>query len=113
MPTISQAAEYYRKAVKDGKGDLHTGHCFIVEEEAQKRTENDGPKPKTRFQMETDDPEMYSAFNAEKDRIIAAAGNKSVALSIMHRAWQQLTNEMVRTLAEGETAAERPSLGDA
>ena len=110
MPSLEEVAEVVKYLLSKGDGDRKC-HFGLIDVEAAERKAN--PKGRTRFVLETDDAEMYSAFNAEKDRIIAAAGNKSVALSIMHRAWCQLSNEMVRTLAEDEGAAEKETLGDA
>lgn len=63
-------------------------HIVFVEQDAKERIKNNGPRPKTQFRMETDDPGLYSRFNELKDRWFANA-NKSVALSVMARLWDQ------------------------
>lgn len=109
MPTLEEVFEEVKFLI--GKGDRQRKcHFGLIDVEAKERAEN--PKGRTRFVIETDCPEMYSAFNAEKDRIIEAAGNKSVALSIMHRAWQQLSSDMVRELAKDEQSEETAGLGN-
>src|SRR5258708_257034 len=76
MPTCKQALEYYRKAVKDGKGDMHTGHPYIAEEEEQKRQDNapgaDG-KPKTKIAWDAADPDSYAEWHKERARWMAGA----------------------------------------
>ena len=75
-------------------------HVAFIEEEAKARIANPGPKPKTRFCMETDCPEMYSRLNAIKDRWFRLI-NKSVAVSLMVQAWEQYDEEQLRQAAEG------------
>lgn len=100
MPSLREVAERANFLLSKGDGERKC-HFGLIDVEAKERAEN--PKGKTRFQVETDCAEMYAEMNSEKDRIIKAAGNKSVALSIMVRAWQQLSDEMVRRLAADET----------
>lgn len=79
-------------------------HIVRLDEEARKRKENPGPHPKTRFQIELDDPELYSKWNVEKERIVKRCGNnKSIATDLMYRAWTMLTDAMIdRILASEE-----------
>lgn len=96
------AIEWLKDEVAKGRGD-EPCHIVDIQKEAKKRSENTGPQPKTRFQMECDDGEMYSSLNSEKDRIIKQAKNKSVALSLMLLAWRRLSNPMIdKILAEYE-----------
>jgi hypothetical protein len=96
------AKAYLDIEIREGRGD-EPCHIVDIQKEAKKRSENDGPQPKTRFQMECDDGEMYSSLNLEKDRIIKRARNKSVALSLMLLAWRRLTDPMIdKILAEYE-----------
>jgi hypothetical protein len=111
MATLKEERARLQFLEEHGRGDEKV-HVVFIEQEAAERVANEAKgiqKPKTRFQMETDDPEMYSAFNAEKDRYIRCAVNKSVALSLMLRCWQQLSDEMIRTLAADEPAEKEPS----
>jgi hypothetical protein len=73
-------------------------HVVLVEREARERIKNDGPKPKTRFVCETDDPAMYSRMNELKDRWFAIA-NKSVALSVMAKLWD-MDEEWIRKVCD-------------
>jgi hypothetical protein len=95
--------EFFDQRVQ--KNDDHVYHIIDVTAEQEKRKKNDGPQPKTRVQFETDDPEMYRAFAAEKDRIVKRAGNKSIAMTLMLRAWQWMTDPIIDKLiadTEGE-----------
>ena len=72
---------------RNGRG-AELCHIVLVEQDAKERISNSGPRPKTKFSMETDSAEMYSRFNELKDRWFSVA-NKSVALSVMARLWDQ------------------------
>lgn len=87
-----------------GHGDEKV-HIVFIEREAAERIANEKKgivKPKTRFQMETDDPELYSAYNFQKDRYIRLAGNKTVALSVMLERWADYTDEEITRRAGDE-----------
>ena len=66
---------------------------------------------RTRLIVELDTPQTYSEFTAEFDRYKQHAGNVQVAFSIMLRCLKQLSNELIKTLAEDEPIQE--SLSDA
>jgi hypothetical protein len=85
MATISEEIVRLQILANKGRGEEKC-HVILIEQEARDRIANTGPKPKTRFVMETDSPEMYSRFNSLKDRWLANA-NKSVALSVMANRW--------------------------
>jgi hypothetical protein len=105
MPNVRMAIEYLKDLDRKGRGN-EVVHVVLVEEEAKKRKENVGPNPRTRFQIETDDPELYSRFVGEKDRIIKRVRNKAIALDFMYRAWRDALSdaELDRMLAEEEGA---------
>jgi hypothetical protein len=92
--------EFFRQKV--ALNDDHVYHIIDVTEEQRKRIKNDGDKPKTRVQFETDDPEFYSAFAVEKDRIIKRAGNKTLALHMMLVAWRRMSNALIDELIAAE-----------
>jgi hypothetical protein len=86
-----------------GKGRGSEKALLILPEvEAKKRVENSGPKPKTRFIMETDDPEMYSRFNAQKDRWFRLIPNKSVAVDMLCRMWEEPTDGVIQAFGEDD-----------
>lgn len=120
MPSLKEVAEKVNYLLSNGDDNAERKcHFGLIDIEAKERAEN--PKGRTRFQVDTDCPDMYAAFNVEKDRYIAAAGNKSVALSIMLRCWQQLSDETIHRLAEDQSEEKsdedfvmgRETLGDA
>jgi hypothetical protein len=84
--------------------DDHVYHLIDVTAEQAKRVKNDGPQPKTRFQIELGDAELYRQWNLEKDRILKRVGNKSIALTLMQRAWSEALcdSEIDKILAEQE-----------
>lgn len=106
MPSKRAAIEWLQHEVSKGRGDEPV-HLVDVRAEQRKRIQNDGPKPKTRFQIELGDPELYRQWNAEKDRILHHVKNKAIALDLMQRAWSDaLSNpELDKILAalEGPT----------
>lgn len=98
MATID--SEWERLGFLRGKGrGREKCHVVLIEEEARARVENAGPRPKTKFVMETDDPAMYSRLNELKDRWFAII-NKSVALSLMADLWDK-SDDWIRDSAEG------------
>lgn len=94
--------EFFRQKV--ALGDTHDFHIVDHTKERAERERNDGPKPKTRFQIELDDAELYSQWNHEKDRIITRCHNKAIALDFMYRAWRDALAdaEIDRMLADEE-----------
>ena len=94
--------EYFRQKI--ALNDDHVYHIVDITAEQQARIKNDGEKPKTRFQIELDDPKLYSDWNLEKDRILKRVGNKSIALTLMQRAWAEALcdSEIDKILAEQE-----------
>lgn len=102
MPSKKMLIQFLEDEVRKGRGD-DPCHLVDIKKEQAERIKNDGPRPKTKFVIETDSPEMYSAMNLEKDRIITRAKNKSVALSLMLTAWQWMSDPMIdKVLAETE-----------
>jgi hypothetical protein len=94
MATIAEELARLRFLVSKGRGEEKC-HVVLIEEEARKRKENTGPQPKTRFQIETDSPEMYSRFNAQKDRWLRLVPNKSICLDMMCRMWEEPSDEVI------------------
>jgi hypothetical protein len=87
MATIREEAARLKWLVEKGRGDERC-HIVLIEVEARERISNPGPKPKTKFALETDDPKLYSRFNELKDRWFRVA-NKSVALTVMFDLWDR------------------------
>jgi hypothetical protein len=103
LPSVSAAIEYLKDLERKGRGN-DSVHIVDIKAEAKERAKNDGDKPKTRFQVELDDPDLYRDFNEAKDRVITHCHNKTIALSLLLRAWQQLdVKTLDKWLAEGET----------
>jgi hypothetical protein len=96
------ALEYFRQKV--ALGDDHDFHIVDHTKERAEREKNDGPSPKTRFQIELDDPSLYRQWNHEKDRIITRCHNKAIALDFMYRSWRDALadGELDRMLADEE-----------
>jgi hypothetical protein len=87
MATIHEEWRRLKFLAEHGRGNEKI-HIAFIEVEAKERIENKGPKPKTKFVMETDSPGMYSRLNELKDRWFGRA-NKSVALSVMADLWDR------------------------
>lgn len=78
MPTCKEALEYYKKAVRDGKGDMRTGHPYIAEEEAAKREKNEPDehgRQKTKISFDSADPDSYKEWHKERKRWMERAQN--------------------------------------
>ncbi len=91
-------AEVYRE-VERLKWEMEHGHAnekihvTWVERDQAERIKNN--RRITRFSLETKDPDACSELHAEWDRIVRHVGNKSVALSLIVRAWRD-------SLSDGE-----------
>ena len=92
--------EFFRQKVANK--DSSEYHIVDHTKALKEREKNDGLQPKTRFQIELDDPELYRVWNHEKDRIIKRVRNKSIALTLMHRAWREALSdaELDKIMAE-------------
>ncbi len=87
MPLVRQSYEFFRKAMKDGKADMHTGHPYIAEEEEQKRQDNapdaDG-KEKTKIAWDAADPDSYREWHKERAKWMKdASQNPTLATDAM------------------------------
>lgn len=108
MPSVTAAIEYLKQLERKGRG-MAPVHIVDIEEEAKERIKNSGPKPKTRFQLELDDPELYCQWNASKDRIFHRVKNKPMALDLMWRAWDEaLSNAEIDKILAAEEGAQSP-----
>lgn len=105
MATISEERARLQWLESKGRGQ-EKAHVILIEEEIRKRKENAGPKPKTRFILETDDPMMYSRFIAAKDRWLRFV-NKSIAVDLMCRLWERPTDEQLQAIGRGEEPEEQ------
>jgi hypothetical protein len=105
MPTCKQALEYYKKAVKDGKGDMRTGHPYIAEEEAAKRERNEPDeetgRQKTKIAFDSQDPDSYKEWHRERKRWMKRAGkNPTICTDIMILALMAYSDEAIDKLIE-------------
>ena len=99
MATIEEIEAQCRFLREKGRGQ-EKAHLVLIEVEARERIENKGPRPKTKFVLETDDPALYSGFNRVKDRWFSEA-NKSVALHVMLKLWDRPV-EWIKEICSGE-----------
>lgn len=102
MPSLQQAYERLKWEVEHGHGEEKV-HVVYVEREQAERIKN--AKRKTRFVLPTDDPDICSELEAEKDRIFRRVRNKSIMLSLMVRAWHEALSdqELDRIMARMDT----------
>lgn len=99
MASIREERKRLQALEERGHGDEKV-HVVFVERDAKERADNDGPKPKTRFQWETDTAEGYGDLNAGKDRLIRLIGNKQVAITIAAKLWNGTPDMVLRALSE-------------
>ena len=102
MPSKRMAIEWLQHEVSEGRGD-EPCHVVDIRREQRERIKNDGPKPKTRFQIELGDADLYREWNVEKERILHRARVKAIGLDIMLKAWQAMDDAWIdKLLAEQE-----------
>lgn len=102
MPSAKEAAEKLNWMVTHGRADEKV-HIVFVEQDQKERIKNE--KRKTRFCIETHDPDLCADFEREKDRIVRRCErNMSIALGLMIRAFRDaLTDATIdRIMAEME-----------
>ena len=102
MPSVNMVLEQCQWLIRKGRGN-EKAHLVLIEQEAKKRIENKGERPKTRFGFETGDPELYSALHAEKERILRRCGlHKTIALTILLRAWERMSDAQIDKILSEE-----------
>lgn len=109
MATLREERARLQFLEEKGCGDEKV-HIVFVEREAQERIVNEKKgftKPKTRFQVETDAPEMYSRFNLQKDRWYRLIPNKSVCLDLMCRMWEEPGDETIASFGADDSDAQK------
>ncbi len=111
MPTLNQLAEWVKAELAKGKGSLHCNHPVILEEEQQKRIENkpdEQGKKKTRIVWETNDPDCFSLFHAEKERYFKfAGGNPVLGTDAMIMALRVQRDQDIRRFIEALASTEK------
>ena len=103
MATVDEEIKTLLEIQRAGRG-AEKIHIVRFDELAREREKNASqPKPKTIFRLNTHSGNLWFLFNKEKDRIIRRVGNLTIALDMMLRAWQELTDDKIRSwLSEGE-----------
>ncbi|GAC1687962.1 MAG: hypothetical protein PVS2B2_26700 [Candidatus Acidiferrum sp.] len=108
MPTLNQLAEWVRVELGKGKGDLHTNHVVIIEDEAKKKIENKPDaegKQKTKIAWETKDPETFGLLHAERERYFhLVGGNPVLGTTLMIMALKIQRDEDIKRFIEGINA---------
>lgn len=116
MPTLNQLAEWCKAELAKGKGHLHCNHPVIMEEEDEKRIKNapdEQGKKKTKISWETNDPDCYSLFHAERKRYFKfAGGNPVLATEAVIMALRVQRDEDIHRFIEA-LGSVKESLGDA
>lgn|SRR5208283_744998 len=115
MATVREAFEFYKKAIRDGKGENHCGHPYIAEDAARAREKNEQDpitgKRKTKIAFDSTDPECYIEWHIERARWMKAA-NKNPAVStdamiLALKAYsEEAIDELIQTLGAVRAQAE-------
>ena len=100
MPSVKEQFEALKIEIAKGNGEERCTPAILVRKAAADRVKNKGPRPKTIFRFETNSPIAYSDLNKYKDRVLHWAGNKSIGIEILIRAWRELTPTVVKKWAE-------------
>src|SRR5579872_4105515 len=90
MAEVIQELERLKFAAAHGRAHEKV-HITWVEQDQKERIKND--KRVTKFVLETKDPDACSELHAEWDRILRHVKNKSVALSLVVKAWQEALSD--------------------
>lgn len=92
MPTKRQVFEKLRfeLGAHPENGEQKAFYADVEHDQAERIKNN---KRKTRFVLCTDDPDLCSQFEFEKNRIFTQTRDKSVMLHLMIRAWQEALSE--------------------
>jgi hypothetical protein len=99
MPSLEEVFEKVKFLMSKGDNQRKC-HFGLIDVEAKERQEN--PKGKTRFIFETDDAEMYKRMNAQKDRWLQLIPNKSVAVDMMCRVWEECSDATITEFGQDE-----------
>ena len=99
MPSLKELSEKLNAMIAAGKGE-ERGALFLPAVEARSRVKNE--KGRTRFIMETNSPEFYSRFNAQKDRYLSVVENKTIGLEVMLSVLESKSDQDLLDLARGE-----------
>lgn len=90
MPSKIMALEWLKSEVAHGRGEDKC-HVIDVTAEAKERIQND--KKQTRFVLCCDSPEAFSDLHREWNRIVLRVKNKSVAITLVTRAWAEALSD--------------------
>ena len=104
MPTLFQLKSWVEQEIRKGKGEYHTNHVVIIEEEAAEKALNppsEEGKRKTRIAWEAGDPDTYAAWHAERERwMVAANKNPTLATDSMIVALRMYDEKAIRIILE-------------
>jgi hypothetical protein len=80
MPNLIQLEAWVKQQIAKGKGELHTNHVVIVEEESERRqrggVRDESGKLPTRIVWDSGDNQMYCEWHRERERWMRL-GNKN------------------------------------
>ena len=111
MATVLEELQRLKQLVHSGKGS-ETIHVVFTDREAKARKENKGPKPKTRFMVETHSPEGYAALNVQKDRYFRILKNPVIVADIMARALSMVGDAQLQAWLDEGHHEPPPEEGD-
>jgi hypothetical protein len=115
LPTLDALKVWVEYQIAQGKGRCHTNHVVVIEDENKQRAENppdEEGKKKTRIVWETNDPDVYALFHAEKEKYMkAAGGNPVIGTEAMLVALKMHDFEAVRKFVQS-IAAVRDRIAD-
>jgi hypothetical protein len=118
VPSIHQVLAWAQEKVAKGKGELHTNHIVIVEEEAEKRksggVRDESGKLPTRIVWDAGDNQMYCEWHRENERWMQLCGsNPSVKTAAMIIGLRMYSDQQIRDIKHNldslPVAAERPA----
>lgn len=81
MPTLRQLKEWVDYQIREGKEALHTNHVVIMEEEAEKKSQNKPDETghrKTKIAWDCKDPETFAELHKEREKYMRAAGGNPI-----------------------------------
>lgn len=110
MATIHQELEKLKFEVAQGRGNEKIHITFVERDQAERAKIN---RAVTKFVLETKSPEACAELHAEYGRILKRVGNKSIALSLVVKAWREALSDgeldkIMAALDAIESGAEEP-----
>ena len=100
MPDVAEVLKQCEWLISKGRAG-EAAKLVLPRIEAQRRKANKEKRCRVAFDC---DPQIYSDFHAQRTRYVEQCGNVAIAHAIMVRCLAQLSDELIKTLADDHGA---------